>query len=302
MAAALVIGSAVAVTAAITAPPLSAVADARVAAALPVADPTLPLPAPAESIPVPTTAAVAAAVDICALPAVTDALAAGDDVAVIAAAGGASTFRASVALGAAPCVSLSDPSRLWVVVNKLRPYDPIDYAPASLVNPDGVRVTEGGGLRPDAAAALSAMIAASTQAGVGEIALASGYRSYANQQSTYTYHVQQEGVEAADATSAHPGFSEHQSGLAGDVAPCNGGCGRLDELAGTTQGDFVAAHAWEYGFIVRYEDGYTPITGYLPEPWHLRYVGVDLAREYHDGGWHTLEEFFGLPAAPGYAG
>ena len=62
------------------------------------------------------------------------------------------------------------------------------------------------------------------------------------------------------------------------------------------------AHAWEFGWIIRYEDGYTPVTGYSPEPWHLRYIGPELAAAYHDGGWHTLEEFFGLAAAPGYLG
>ena len=97
-----------------------------------------------------------------------------------------------------------------------------------------------------------------------------------------------------------PGFSEHQSGLAGDVVACAGGCGTLDDLAATAQGQWIVAHSWEYGWVTRYEDGYSPITGYSPEPWHLRYIGPELARAYHDGGWHTLEEFFGLPAAPTY--
>jgi D-alanyl-D-alanine carboxypeptidase len=109
-------------------------------------------------------------------------------------------------------------------------------------------------------------------------------------------------VEEADRSSARPGFSEHQSGLAGDVVGCDGSCGSLDDLAGTAQGQWIVAHAWEYGWITRYEDGYTPVTGYIPEPWHLRYIGPELARAYHDGGWHTLEEFFGLPAAPTYLG
>jgi hypothetical protein len=68
----------------------------------------------------------------------------------------------------------------------------------------------------------------------------------------------------------------------------------------TAQGAWVAANAWRFGFIVRYEDGQTAITGYEAEPWHLRYIGPELAQVYHDGGFHTLEDFFGLPAAPGY--
>ncbi|MBN9195390.1 MAG: D-alanyl-D-alanine carboxypeptidase family protein, partial [Microbacterium sp.] len=75
----------------------------------------------------------------------------------------------------------------------------------------------------------------------------------------------------------------------------------LDDLAATPQGAWVAAHAWQYGWIVRYEKGHTDVSGYLPEPWHLRYIGTDLAAAYHEGGFHTLEEFFGLPPAPGYA-
>ena len=83
---------------------------------------------------------------------------------------------------------------------------------------------------------------------------------------------------------------------------CGDGCGTLDDLAATAQGAWIVEHAWEFGWITRYEAGYTPVTGYDPEPWHLRYIGPDLARAYHDGGWHTLEDFFGLPAAPTYVG
>ena len=81
---------------------------------------------------------------------------------------------------------------------------------------------------------------------------------------------------------------------------CDAGCGGLDGFGATRQSEWVAAHAWEYGFIVRYEQVGTPVTGYAPEPWHLRYVGTELAAAYHEGGFHTLEEFFGLPAAPDY--
>ena len=83
---------------------------------------------------------------------------------------------------------------------------------------------------------------------------------------------------------------------------CAGACGSLDGLAATPQGQWVAEHAWEHGWIVRYVDGATPVTGYLPEPWHLRYVGPELAKAYHDGGWTSLEEFFGLGPAPDYLG
>ena len=241
--------------------------------------------------------------DICGDTAVTDALAAGDDIRAVTAAGGAAVFRDAIALGLAPCVPLDDPARVWVVVNKARPYAPIDYAPASVMVPDGVRNDGHVSLRPDAAAALTAMVAAARADGAGEIALESAYRSFQTQEASYAAHVADKGAEVADVVSARPGHSEHQSGLTVDLVPCDaGGCGSIDALAASTQGAWLVAHAHEHGWIVRYEDGYTPVTGYLAEPWHLRYIGVELATAYRDGGWHTLEEFFGLPPAPDDAG
>ncbi|WP_051191757.1 M15 family metallopeptidase [Microbacterium luticocti] len=263
-------------------------------------------PTPATSLPPVTTEQSAplvevASLDVCDIPAFTTALAAHDDAAAIRAAGGADEFRTAVAEGRAPCVSLSDPAHAWVVVDKLRPFDPIDYTPSPLTVPDKVRSIVGGELRADAAAALTRMVAAARADGAGEIALQSGYRSYKTQKQSYGVQVDMRGTEKADLVSARPGYSEHQSGLTGDVVACNGGCGTLDDLAGTPQGDWIVAHAWQYGWIVRYEKGHTGVTGYLPEPWHLRYIGTELATAYHDGGFHTLEEFFGLPAAPDYA-
>ena len=242
-----------------------------------------------------------ALIDLCADPGFAAALAAGDDSATIAAAGGAVPFRDAVAAGRASCVSLEDPARVWVVVDKLRPFAPIDFSPGPLDAPAGVRNPDGGVLQAHAAAALSAMAEASRVAGAGEIAVVSAYRSYATQVDTYNGHVADRGVEGADLVSARPGFSEHQSGLAADVAPCDGACLSIDDLAASPQGAWILEHAWEYGWIVRYEDGSTPATGYLAEPWHLRYIGTDLARAYHEGQWSTLEEFFGLPPAPDYA-
>ena len=64
----------------------------------------------------------------------------------------------------------------------------------------------------------------------------------------------------------------------------------------------VADHGAEFGWVVRYPDGAQDVTGYKYEPWHVRYVGVALATELQRTGTRTLEEFFGLPAAPGYPG
>ncbi|MDL9978169.1 M15 family metallopeptidase [Microbacterium sp. ASV49] len=257
--------------------------------------------------PVTSTAPVAAAAtpppaakSLCDNAAFTAALAAHDTEAAVKAAGGGTEFRDTVVSGGAPCVHLDDPHFTWVVVNKQRPYSPKDYAPSPLVMPAGVRDLGRQPLRADAAAGLSNLVAAAKQAGAGEIAVNSGYRSYQTQIGNYGIQVHTRGTANADLVSARPGFSEHQSGLATDVEPCNGSCGNLDSLAGTPQDQFILDHAWEYGFIVRYEQGHTPVTGYDSEPWHLRFIGVGLAKAYHDGGFHTLEEFFGLPPAPTY--
>ena len=146
------------------------------------------------------------------------------------------------------------------------------------------------------------MVATARSGGVGELALDSGFRSYSTQQSSYGRQVAERGIAGADLVSARPGFSEHQSGFAADIVPCDGGCGTLDALAASPQGAWLAQHAWEFGWIVRYEDGHTATTGYAGEPWHMRYIGEQLARVYHEGGWHSLEDFFALPPAPGYVG
>lgn len=254
-----------------------------------------------EQLPVPQVEESPPAADICALPDVAAAVQRGDDEAAIVAAGGGEAFRAAVVEGRAPCVDLGDSARVWTVIDKIRPANPIDYRPSALVLPDGVRNIEGGALRSDAASALASLVTAARNAGAGEIALESGFRSYQTQQQTYGRHFAERG-DRADQVSARPGYSEHQLGLGADIVACAGSCGTLDQLAATPQGRFVAEHAWEHGWIVRYTDGATPVTGYLPEPWHLRYIGPELAKAYHDGGWTSLEEFFALDPAPDYLG
>lgn len=295
---ALLLGSSAAMTAMLT-PPRAAMGAA--ADASPSREAQLAAPAPAETLPVPEIDQQPVVADICTIPDFAAALTRGDDEAAVLAAGGGEAFRAAVAEGRAPCVDLRETWRVWAVVNKVRPATPLDYRPTGLVLPDGVRNIEGGALRSDAASALTSLVAAARDAGVGEVALESAFRSFQTQQETYSRHYAERG-EQADQVSARPGHSEHQLGLSADVVACSGGCGTLDDLAATAQGQWLAAHAWELGWIVRYAEGATEVTGYVHEPWHLRYVGRELARAYHDGGWRSLEEFFGLEAAPGYLG
>lgn len=240
--------------------------------------------------------------DLCGTPAFIEALASGSDAEAIAAAGGAELFRSAVATGAAPCVDLHAADRIWVVVTKLNALDPIDYWPEPQARAEGVDRTSGGHMRADVAVALSQLVAAARDEGAGEIGVNSGFRSYDRQVATYRNYVGQLGQQNADLTSARPGHSEHQTGLAVDVVACDGGCGSIERFGGTTQSDWVAANAHRFGFIVRYGDGDTATTGYEYEPWHLRFIGTDLATSYVEGGYRTLEDFFGLPSAPEYAG
>ena len=294
------VGGAAAITSAVSAPDFSATAGLMIVDAAEKTQ-SPPVPQPVSALPAPSVKAAPALVDVCADPAFAAAIGAGDDTAAIAAAGGGEAFRVAVATGHAACVPLADPSRVWAVVNKSRPSEPVDYQPGDLVAP-AMRDTAGGTLRADAATALAQMATAAASAGAGEVALASGYRSYATQRSTYQRQVSTRGRAEADKVSARAGFSEHQSGLAADVTACASGCVDMGAFGGTPQQQWVAAHSWEYGWVVRYVQGRTPITGYSPEPWHLRYIGPELAAAYHEGGWESLEEFFGLPAAPDYPG
>ncbi|WP_309128917.1 M15 family metallopeptidase [Microbacterium sp.] len=259
------------------------------------------LPAPAAAMTLPVVQATGErAADPCGEAEVRDALAAGDDAAAVAAFGGGEEFRAAVTAGNAPCISLQDPNRSWVVINKQRPLRPETFEPGALTRVSLQSTTPSNRLRPEAAEALARMAAAARDAGVGVIGINNGYRSFGVQQLTYSSHVRSQGQERADAGSARPGFSEHQTGFAIDVVACDSGCTGIGAFGDTAQGRWVAEHAWEYGFIVRYEHGETGTTGYLPEPWHLRYIGTDLAAAYHDGDFRTLEEFFALPAASDY--
>ena len=183
-----------------------------------------------------------------------------------------------------------------VVVNKARPLDPVDYAPGSLESVDGVP------LRPEAAAALEDLRAEAAAAG-HHLTVLSGYRSYGRQQQVYAGWVSHHGsAEAADRISARPGHSEHQTGLAVDLGDAASPDCDLDACFGTTPaGRWVAAHAHEHGFVVRYPEGAEQVTGFSAEPWHLRWLGAEAAAQVHAGGG-VVETVSGLPDAPGYRG
>lgn len=122
--------------------------------------------------------------------------------------------------------------------------------------------------------------------------MSSAYRSYANQVATYNNWVAVNGSQAAaDTVSARPGYSEHQTGLAADLKV--GGCA-LECFGSTSQYQWLKQHAADYGFIERYPQGLTSITGYSPESWHWRYVGTNIAQDMKAKSIQTLEQYFGI--------
>lgn len=195
--------------------------------------------------------------------------------------------------------SIDDPASVWVVVNKARPLVPVDYVPSDLVSAP-VPATNPPTLRAEAADALVAMFdAARAEAGI-TLQSQSAYRSYTTQQSIFSDRLAREGRERTERFSARPGYSEHQTGLAVDIGLPSGECAFDACFGDTTAGIWLVDNAHRFGFLLRYPDGLQPIVGFGYEPWHFRYIGPELAGEMHVQGIATLEEFFGLPAAPDY--
>ncbi|NHU84789.1 M15 family metallopeptidase [Kocuria sp. JC486] len=181
---------------------------------------------------------------------------------------------------------------LDVVVNKQNPLDPADYTPDPLV------AIEGQQLRGDAAEALETMLEDMRAEDI-TVSVTSAYRSYDTQVSTYDHWVQQNGQVTADRISARPGYSEHQTGLAVDLAD-GSGCDLQVCFSKTRAAQWAADNAFEYGFVLRFPEGKESITGYAYEPWHFRYIGRDQAEQFHASGAKTLEEFYGTGAAADY--
>ena len=197
--------------------------------------------------------------------------------------------------------SIDDPASVWVIVNKLRPLGPTSYVPGDLVLAD-ISATQDMPMRADTAAAAEAMFAAAQNEAGLALQLTSAFRSIESQTRIYNRTVGNLGQDGADQVSARPGHSEHQTGLAIDIGSMPAVCAFEACFGDTAHGQWLAANAHRFGFVLRYPRDLTPITGYAFEPWHYRYVGLELAAELRTTGILTLEEFFGLPAAPDYAG
>lgn len=142
------------------------------------------------------------------------------------------------------------------------------------------------GIDKTAESALNKMINAAKQDGIN-LFIKSGYRSYSTQKTLYNNYVARDGVAAADRYSARPGHSEHQTGLAFDLNSLEQS---FDE---TKEGKWLAEHCHEYGFIIRYPKDKEDVTGYMYEPWHVRYLGDDIAKDVYESG-KCLEEYLGI--------
>ena len=201
-------------------------------------------------------------------------------------------------------LSVDKYNSLWVVVNKQRPLSFLKYVPKNLTkppfkfpathNPYGVVMTK------DAGIALVAMAKAMAVEGGGTLVASSGYRSYLTQVDVHSRQVSRFGLKAGEALAARPGYSEHQTGLAVDVYAAGQDCRIYTCFANTVAGKWLANNAHRFGFVLRYQQNQAAITGYQFEPWHFRYVGVELATEMKSLNVSVLEKFWNLPAAPSY--
>ncbi len=172
---------------------------------------------------------------------------------------------------------VSDPDNLLVIVNKYyglpktyEPDDLVDIEAAYNGRTDGMKVT----VRKAAADAFYAMNDALKQQTGMVVKTTTAFRDYAFQNNLYTFYTAAYGQEKADLESARPGFSEHQTGLAMDI---NANGDIIDDFMYSQQYQWVKDHAHEFGFIIRYQESLTEITGYKKEEWHLRYVGIEHA-------------------------
>ena len=160
-----------------------------------------------------------------------------------------------------------------LIVNKSFPL-PADYNP--------------GGLTSETQSAFNKLQSAAAADGYN-LWITSGYRSYYDQQTLFNNYVWRDGQAVAETYSARPGHSEHQSGLAIDVNYAG------QAFVGTPEAYWLANHCADYGFIIRYPEGKESVTGFKYEPWHIRYVGKELAKKLTNAGL-TIEEYFGIPS------
>lgn len=180
---------------------------------------------------------------------------------------------------------------LLILVNKEHPIDK-GYKPDDLKEIKNFvedRSPASRYMRAEAADAFQQLVDKAAEENI-ELKMTTAYRSYDFQKLLYDSYVEKEGEDAASKFSAKPGRSEHQTGLAVDVSSPSVDYQLSDDYGATSEGKWLASHAHEFGFILRFPKGKEDITGYQYEPWHIRYVGLTAAEEIYKQKL-TLEEY-----------
>lgn len=188
-------------------------------------------------------------------------------------------------------IDLTSDESITVLVNKLNSLSE-QYVPEDLVTvsvPTVLENPEVNQLRAEADTALTDMFESAEKEGFFLFAR-SGYRSYNTQVHLFDGYAEKHGEEAANTYSAKPGFSEHQTGLVMDITSESVQFQLTEQFGETDEGKWVAEHAHQFGFIIRYPQHKEDITGYIYEPWHLRYLGKEVAEAVYESDV-TYEEF-----------
>ena len=194
-----------------------------------------------------------------------------------------------------------DPNSITVFVNKEYCL-PEDFVPDNLVVPnilfDISGYSERKLLRKEAARAIEELFAAALKEGYTLYGI-SGYRSFERQKEIFLNNLIKKGKKHTLKYSAAPGTSEHQTGLAMDVSTKSLRFKLVTAFANCPEGKWLAEHAHEYGFIIRYPKDREDITGYAYEPWHIRYVGKELAAYLYANNL-TLDEYYNYTPSPDF--
>ena len=180
---------------------------------------------------------------------------------------------------------ISNPNNIDVLVNKNNRlpenYLPNDLEPIKNDFSEGMQY-----LRKEAKCYFEKMCSQAALDGYNILAV-STFRSYDYQENLYNNYCIEKGIETANMCSAKAGHSEHQTGLAVDVADKTG---KYDNFIDTKEFEWMNNNSYKYGFILRYPKYKTDITGYIYEPWHYRYVGINLAKYIYMNNI-TFEEY-----------
>ncbi len=188
--------------------------------------------------------------------------------------------------------TVNNPADIDILINKYFSL-PSTYTPVDLVDKG-----DGRSLRQVAYRAFDEVVKALNAEGKN-IYLISAYRGYSRQEYLYNKYVREEGQEYADISSARPGSSEHQTGLAMDILQVSGVANSLSEakFEDSKEYQWLLENGYKYGLILRYPMGKEDVTGYMYEPWHWRYVGEDVATFMKENEIETFEEFHALKGA-----